>query len=450
MSKALKLRRGVDIKLIGEAEKIITDAPYPKTVAIKPTDFEGIKPKVIVKPGDEVKAGTTIMYDRDQEKVKFAAPLSGEVVEVKRGEKRKLLEVIILADKEVQYEDFKAADPNSLNREEIIEKLCDSGAWPFITQRPYDVIANPDQKPKSIFISAFDSAPLAADNDFVVHGEDEVFQKGIDALAKLTEGKVHLTTNGAAKADDAFLKAKNVVHHQVSGPHPAGNAGVHIHHFDPVGRGDVVWTVKPQDVLTIGRLFDAGKFDASRIVALTGSQAKDRKYYRTFLGTSTKELFDQYTDSENTRYISGSVLSGTKIDKEGYLGFYDSQLVAMPEGGNPEMFGWIKPNPGKFSLSRALVSWLQPGKKYDLNANMNGEERPFVVTEEYEKVFPFDIYPVQLIKAILVEDIELMEELGIYEVAPEDFALCETICTSKVPSQTIVRNGLNMLREELS
>lgn len=450
MSKALKLKRGADIKLVGEAEKIITDAPYPKTVAIKPTDFEGIKPKVIVKAGDEVKAGTTIMYDRNHEQVKFASPVSGEVVEVKRGEKRKLLEIIILADKENQYIDFTAAEPSSLSRDQIIEKLCESGVWPFITQRPYDVIANPSQTPKSIFISAFDSAPLAPDNDFVIHGQADLFQTGVDALAKLTEGKVHLTTNGAAKADEAFLQAKNVVHHQVSGPHPAGNVGVHVHHFDPVGRGDVVWTVKPQDVLTIGRLFKSGKFDASRVIALTGSRASDRKYYRTILGTSTKELFEQHTNGENTRYISGNVLSGTKIDKEGYLSFYDTQLVAMPEGGEAEMFGWIMPNPGKFSLSRALVSWLQPGKKYDLDANLNGEERPFVVTEEYEKVFPLDIYPVQLIKAILVQDIELMEELGIYEVAPEDFALCETICTSKIPSQTIVRNGLNMLREEMS
>ncbi len=450
MSNVLKLRKGVDIKLVGEADKVLVDAPHPKTVAIKPTDFEGIKPKVVVKKGHEVKAGTTIMYDKNHEAVKFTSPVSGEIVEVKRGDKRKLLEIIILADSEIRYEDFKAADPNSLERDAIVDKICSAGLWPFIKQRPYDVIANPEDKPKSIFISAFDSSPLAPDNDFILHGEGEAFQAGIDAIAKLTEGKVHLTTNAATKADDVFTSAKNVVHHQVSGPHPAGNVGVQIHHFDPVGRGDVIWTLKPQDVWTIGKLFLTGKLDARRVIALTGSKISNRKYFRTILGTSTKDLFEQNAEKGNSRFISGNVLTGTKIHADGYLGFYDYQLTAIPEGGEPEMFGWIKPDPSKFSLSRALPSWLIPGKKFDLNANMNGEERPFVVTEEYEKVFPFDIYPVQLIKAIMVEDVELMEELGIYEVAPEDFALCETICTSKIPSQTIVREGLSKLRIEMS
>ncbi|MAC96120.1 MAG: NADH:ubiquinone reductase (Na(+)-transporting) subunit A [Flavobacteriales bacterium] len=450
MSKAVKIKRGVDIKLVGEAEKVLVDAPRPKTVAIKPTDFEGIKPKVVVKPGNEVKAGTVLMYDKNHEAVKFTSPVSGEVVEVKRGEKRKLLEIIVLADQETKYEDFGAADPASLDAKQIKEKICASGLWPFIKQRPYDVIANPNDEPKSIFISAFDSAPLAPDNDFILHGEDKLFQKGVDALAKLTKGKIHLTVNGAAKADEVFLNAKNVVRHEVSGPHPAGNVGLHIHNFDPINTGETVWVVKPQDVLAIGRLFESGKFDARRIIALAGAQVKDPKYYRTILGASTKELFEQHTSSDNTRYISGSVLTGTKIDQEGYLGFYDYQLTAIPEGGEPQMFGWITPNPNKFSISRALPSWLQPGKKYNLTADKNGEERPFVVTEEYEKVFPFDIYPVQLLKAIMIEDIELMEELGVYEVAPEDFALCETVCTSKIPSQEIVRNGLNMLRKEMS
>lgn len=451
MSDVLKIRRGTNIKLKGEAEKVLLDASPADTFAIKPPDFEGIKPKVTVKEGHEVKAGTVLMYDKNQEAVKFTSPVSGEIAQIKRGEKRKLLEIIVLADKETKYEDFGAADPNSLGRDEVIKKMTDSGVWPFVRQRPYDVIANPNDTPKSIFISAFDSAPLAPDNDFIIHGQGELFQKGIDALNKLTEGKVHLTIDGSAKADEAFSGAKNVVLHKVSGPHPAGNVGVHIHNFDPIGRGQVVWTVNVQDVLTIGRLFDTGKFDASRVVAVCGSQINDPKYFKTILGTSTKNLLEDLakTDQPN-RYISGNVLTGTKIEKEGYLGFYDYQLTVIPEGGEPRMFGWIKPNPDKFSTHRSMVSWLQPAKKYELNAEMNGEERPFVVTEEYEKVFPFDIYPVQLIKAIMVEDIELMEALGIYEVAPEDFALCEVVCTSKIPSQSVVRNGLSMLRKEMS
>lgn len=450
MSKSLKIKRGVNIKLIGEAERVLTDAPTPATVSIKPPDFEGIKPKVVVKAGDQVKAGTVLMYDKNFEQVKFTSPVSGEIAEVKRGDKRKLLEIIVIADKEIQYLDFKAADPNSLNRKEIVAKICESGLWPFIKQRPYDVIANPEDEPNSIFISAFDSSPLAPDNDFIMHGSDALFQKGIDVLSKLTDGKIHLVTNGRDKADEVFLNAKNVEHHQINGPHPAGNVGVQIHHLSPIKKGDTIWTLKPQDILTIGRLFESGKFQAERIIAITGAQVKSPKYYRTTMGVSMKSILKDLQKEGNNRIISGNVLTGTKVAEDSHLGYYDYQITVIPEGGEAEMFGWIKPNPDKFSISRALVSWLQPNKKYNLNANMNGEERPFVMTGQYEKVFPFDIYPVQLIKSILVDDIEMMEELGIYEVAPEDFALCETVCTSKIPSQTIVRDGLSMLRKEMS
>lgn len=449
MSNVLKIKRGTDIHLVGEAEKVLSDAPQSETIAIKPTDFPGLKPKLSVKVGDEVKAGTPLFYDKDNEEIKFTSPVSGEVAEIKRGEKRVILEVVVLADKEIKYEDFKAADPNSLSGEEVAAKILAAGLWPFIKQRPYDVVANPKQKPKAIFISAFDSAPLAADNDFILHGKGAIFQKGLNAIAKLTEGKVHLTVNAAAKADEVFLGAKNVQLNKIEGPHPAGNVGVQIHHIDPVMKGEVVWTLKPQDVLSIGNLFATGNFDASRVVAVAGSQISSPKYYKTILGSNTKNLFEGVKEGE-TRFISGNVLTGTRINKDGYLGFYDYQLTAIPEGGEPRMFGWITPNPDKFSLSRALVSWLMPNKKYNLTADMNGEERPFVVTEEYDKVFPFDIYPVQLLKSIMVEDIELMENLGIYEVAPEDFALCETICTSKIESQKIVRDGLMKLKVEMS
>lgn len=450
MPKSLKIKKGVDIKLVGEAEKIITEAPVPDSVAIKPADFDGIKPKLVVKVGDEVKAGSTLFYDKNYEQVKFSSPVSGEIAEIKRGDKRKLLEIVILADKETKYEDFGAADPQSLSREEIIEKMCKSGLWPFLKQRPYDVIANPKDEPKAIFISAFDSSPLAPDNDFILHNNGENFQKGLDIISKLSSGKVYLTTHGKHKADEIFLNAKNVEHNTISGPHPAGNVGVQIHHLNPISKGEAVWTLKPQDITTIGKLFETGKFHAERIIAIAGSRVKSPKYYKTIMGVGAKTLLAGILEEGGNRIISGNVLTGTKIEEGGYLGFYDYQISVIPEGGEPRMFGWITPNPDKFSVSRSLISWLMPGKKYDLNAEMNGEERAFVVTEEYEKVFPFDIYPVQLIKSIMVDDIELMEELGIYEVAPEDFALCETICTSKIPSQAIVRNGLAMLRAEMS
>ncbi len=449
MSKVLKIKKGTDIKLVGDAEKVLADAKQSETIALKPTDFPGLKPKLSVKVGDEVKAGSPLFYDKDHEAIKFTSPVSGEVVDIKRGEKRRILEVLVLADAETKYHDFKPAKAADLNREQVLEKMTASGVWPFVKQRPYDVVANPAEMPKAIFISAFDSSPLAPDNDFVVHGRGATFQAGLDALAKLTTGKVHLTVNADAKADDAFLNAKNVQLNHISGPHPAGNVGVQIHHIDPVMKGEVVWTLKPQDVLCIGNLFETGHYDASRIVALSGSQINQAKYYRTILGTNTKSLFSDVKEGES-RFISGNVLTGTRIAQDGYLGFYDYQLTAIPEGGTPRMFGWITPNPDQFSLSRALVSWMMPGKKYNLTADMNGEERPFVVTEEYEKVFPFDIYPVQLLKSIMIEDIEMMENLGIYEVAPEDFALCETICTSKIESQKIVRDGLLKLKVEMS
>ena len=448
MSKVLKIKKGADIKLVGGAEKILADGPMPSTVAVKPTDFEGITPKLVVKVGDEVKAGSTLFYSKDNDQIKFASPVSGEIAEVKRGAKRVIQDIIIVADKETKYEDFGVSNPSSDSREAIIEKLCKSGVWPFIKQRPYDVVAKPSDQAKAIFISAFDSAPLAPDNDFIVHGQAATFQKGIDVLAKLAE--VHLTVNNAAKADGAFLQAKNVKLHSVEGPHPAGNVGVHIHHFAPISKGEVVWTIKPQDVLAIGKLFETGKYDATRVVAVAGAQVKTPKYFRTIQGVNLKTLLDGNLTEGNNRIISGNVLTGEKVTLDGYLGFYDCVVTVIPEGGEAQMFGWITPNPSKFSISRALVSWMSPNKKYNLDANMNGEERPFVVTEEYDKVFPFDIYPVQLVKAIMVDDIELMENLGIYEVAPEDFALCETVCTSKIPTQTIVRNGLAMLREEMS
>ncbi len=449
MSKVLKIKKGTDIKLVGEAEKILADALVSETVAIKPTDFAGLSPKLLVKVGDEVKAGTPLFYNKNDESIKFSSPVSGEVVAINRGEKRRILDVVILADKEIAYEKFAVAEPSSLDKKGITEALCNAGLWPFIKQRPYDVVASPKDSPKAIFVSAFDSHPLAPDNDFVLHGKAKAFQLGLEAISKLTEGKVHLNVNADAKADEAFLNAKGVQLNQVSGPHPAGNVGVQIHHLAPISKGEVVWTLKPQDVLSIGKFFETGHFDASRVVAVCGAQVNDPKYYRTILGSKISALAPNLKEGE-TRLISGNVLTGTHVSADGYLGFYDYQVTAIPEGGEPRMFGWITPNPDQFSLSRALVSWMMPNEKYNLTADMNGEERPFVVTEEYEKVFPFDIYPVQLLKSIMIEDIELMENLGIYEVAPEDFALCETICTSKIESQTIVRNGLEMLRIEMS
>ncbi len=450
MSKFIKIKRGLNIKLVGEAEKVISDLPMPDTVALKPPNFIGVVPKLMVKEGDEVQAGTVLFYDKNNEAIKFSSPVSGEVVEIARGEKRKILEIRILADKETKYVHFDKTKPGNLSREEIIGTLLNSGAWPFIRQRPFGIIASPEQQPKSIFISAFDSSPLSPDYDFIMIGQDEAFQTGLEVLKKLTSGKVHLNIK-AETYSGLFSNAKGVEINRISGPHPAGNVGVQIHHIDPVNKGESVWCISPQDVVILGRLFLEGKFDCSKVVALTGSQITNPKYYKTIAGCAIKNILaDGQPKNGDNRIISGNVLTGQQISGDGYLNFYDAQLTVIPEGNEPEFMGWLAPGLNKFSHSRTFFSWLNPGKKHELNTNLHGEERPFVVTGEYEKVFPMDIYPVHLLKSILIEDIEMMENLGIYEVVEEDFALCEFVCTSKIESQHIIRMGLDLIRKEFS
>ena len=448
MSKIIKIGKGLDIRLKGEAEKVLVQSDPPKVVAVKPTDFHGLIPKVIVRPGDKVKAGSILFLDKYNERVQYASPVSGEVAEVVRGEKRRVLEVRVLADAQTQYEQFGPGDPSTMNRETIIQKLLKSGVWPVIKQRPFDVVADPAGDPKAIFISCFDSNPLGPDMDVVVRGQGDDFQTGLNALAKLTKGKVYLGISPDTKAAE-FLNAKGVVINTFSGPHPAGNVGPQIHKVNPINKGEVVWVVNVQDVIVIGRLFRKGVYDATRIVAVTGSRAKDRKYYRTISGAPVKDIVGQVSD--DVRIISGNVLTGDRVENDGFLGFYHQQITVIPEGDEPKFFiteGWASPGFDKFSASRSFPAWLMPGKKFDMDTNQNGEERAFVMSGQYEPVFPFDIYPVHLLKSILVNDIDRMEQLGLYEVAPEDFALCEFVCTSKINSQNIIRSGLDILKKE--
>ena len=448
MAETVKIRKGLNIKLKGKAEKVYVDVPISETVAVKPTDFTNLRVKLLCQVGDEVKAGTALFCDKDNDKVVFTSPVSGEVVEVKRGDKRKILEIKVLADKEIMYEPFKQANPADLSREEIIEWMLKSGTWPLVRQRPFEIIANPEDTPKAIFISAFNSAPLAPDNDFILHGHGEEFQAGLDAVGKLSGGKVHLNINASATASKVFTNSTGVQINKISGPHPAGNVGVQIHHIDAVNKGEVVWHLSPQDVLMVGRLFIGGKYDASRVVALTGSEVKKTRYHKTIIGTSIKNMIADNIEGDNVRYISGNVLTGTQIDADGYLGFYDAQVTVIPEGNESRFLGWLAPGFDKFSLSRTFFSWLTPEKEYSLNSNMNGESRAYVVTGQYEQVLPMDIYPVQMLKSIMIGDVEQLENLGIYEVAEEDFALCEYVCTSKVEVQDLIRQGLDMVKKE--
>jgi Na+-transporting NADH:ubiquinone oxidoreductase subunit A len=449
MVKQVKIKRGVDIKLQGIAEQIYGNAEVTKSYALKPSDFPGIRLKLKVREGDEVLAGDTILFDKDRPEVTIPAPVSGEVIEILRGEKRKIIEIRILPDAEVKHKKIAVVNPKTTDAETIKKNILEVGAWAHIRQRPYGIIANANKEPRDIFITCFDSSPLAPDSDFVVHGQEEDFKAGIEALKKLTAGKVYLGVDGKTNPAKAYTGIDGVELVGFNGPHPAGNVGVQIHHIKPINKGEIVWGLGYQDVLILGRVFTQGVYDSSRYITVCGSQIEKPLYHKVKIGASLKPLLEGNVKAGNNRYISGNVLTGTQISSEGYLGFYDTQFTVMPEGGEDEFFGWIAPNFDKFSISRTLFSWVSPSKRYDLDASMNGEERAFVVTGEYEKVFPFDIYPVQLIKSIMINDIEAMENLGIYEVTEEDFALCEVVCTSKIPVQSTIREGLDLMVKEL-
>lgn len=452
MSKTIKLKKGLDIRLVGEAEKIVSEIPFPSSIALKPSDFHGLKPKMLVKEGAHVEAGTPVFSDKYNEALNFVSPVSGTVKSIVRGDKRKILAVVIDTDQDQKYVSNNPFNVDTMSSEELKEVFLKNGLFPFIKQRPLDIVANPNNTPKAIFISAFDSAPLAADLDFLLHGRAEDFQVGIDALAKLTTGKVHLSLNGKLGSDDTFSNAKNVEIHKFTGKHPAGNVGTQIHHIDPVNKGEFVWTINAQDVAIIGRFLKTGKYDAHKIIAITGSEASSPKYYRTVICANLSGLLAGNVKTDKTvRIVSGNVLTGDKVAEDGYLGFYHNQLTLLPEGNELKFVltkGWFGPGFDKFSNSRLFPTFLTPNKKFRLDTNTNGEERAFVVTGELERVFPFDILPMQLVKAAITNDIDGMENLGIYEVAPEDFALCEYVCTSKIDIQDKIRKGLDVIAEE--
>ncbi|MCM5664189.1 Na(+)-translocating NADH-quinone reductase subunit A [Galbibacter mesophilus] len=446
MSNDIKIRKGLDIKLKGEAEKLVSDAPRSKTFAIKPTDFHGVTPKVIVKEGESVKAGDIIFYSKYSEKVKFASPVSGTLKEVKRGAKRKILEVIIEADSADTYKEFGKKDVGAMSAEEVKQHLLESGCWPFIKQRPYDIVANPDDAPKAIFISALATAPLAADVEFLLGKRKDEFQLGIDAISKLTSGKTHLSVDKSSAS--FFNEVKGVQLHKVSGPHPAGNVGVQIHHIDPVNSGERVWVINPEDVAIIGSLFKTGKLDLTRTVAVGGTEAPKAQYFRFKIGSNVKDVVGQLP--ANVRIISGDVLTGDKVANAGYVGYYHNTITLIPEGNDYRMFGWLPFKDNNIpSMSRTSFSWLFPNKRYKVNTNLNGEERALVVTGEMEKVMPMDIYPMQLLKECMASNIEKMENLGIYEVAPEDFALVDYVNTSKLEAQAIIREALDVMIKEV-
>lgn len=452
MTDKIKLKKGFNINLAGKAEKKISANPLPQTYAVKPSDFHDIlRPKALVNVGDAVKAGTPVLIDKLKENIMFTSPVSGEVAAVNRGEKRKLLEIVILADNKNEYEIFPSysiSEIMTLSKEVALEAMLVSGVWPNIIQRPFGVIADPKDTPKSIFISAFDTHPLAPDYDFLLKGQEKYFQAGLDILKKFTSGQIYLNINSESEVSPVFSKAEGVKISSFAGPHPAGNVGVQIHKLDPISKGDIVWAINPLGVVQIGKLFLEGIYDSSKIFALAGSEVNAPQYYRTYAGGCIEKIVENNVTDGDLRFISGNALTGQKISRNGYIGFYDHLVTVLPEGGKFEFLGWIRPIANRVSFHRAigLFSFLNPNREYRLDTNNRGEARPFVQTGIFEKVTPMDILPTYLLKAILVEDYDEMEALGIYEVVEEDLALCEFVDVSKHEVQEILRRGINLIQ----
>lgn len=447
MAHKIKIKKGLQIPLLGEPQEVFRGIIKSDIVRIYPEDFHGVTPKMTVKAGEQVKAGSALFYDKNHPDLLFASPVSGVVAAVERGEKRRILYIEIKADEDIAYRDFGKKSVSALSADDVKASISEAGIWFLIKQRPYDVIANPDKTPRDIFVTGFDSSPLAPSYDFIIAGQEADLQTGLDALAKLTPGKVYLSIRSQTKNED-LRRAKNVVVTEFDGPHPAGNVGVQINHLSPVNRGETVWTLNALDVAVIGRLFNKGIVDLTRVVALSGSEVKHTGYYRIAVGTQLSSLFeDNVTEGIPLRYISGNVLTGTKIDRDGSLRAYDSQITVIPEGKNVhETLGWASLSPNRYS---AGCTYPHLKKRYRLDARILGGSRAIIVSNEYDKVFPMDIYPEPLLKSIIAFNIDKMENLGIYEVAPEDFALCEFVDTSKLEIQRIVRKGLDLLRKEM-
>lgn len=447
----VRLEKGHDILIEGESVEKIDSEVRANTFAVQPPNYIGIKPipKVVVQVGDSVKAGDELFYDKQNPEVKFVAPVSGEIIALNRAEKRAIKEVVILADKTQEYKALPSVNLDEISREDLMAFMMEHGALGMIRQRPYNVVVDPAVIPNNIFVSTFDSAPLAPNLNFVIKGKEEAFAAGLKVLAKLTSGKVHLGLDGKSEETPAaaFVEAEGVEKTYFHGAHPAGNVGIQIHHTAPINANDTVWTLDVQSVATIGAMVTESKFDASRVVAIAGA-VNDPKYVNTFIGANIGDLLKDNVSIDNPRYISGDVLSGEEKQGEEFLNIFDDQISVVKEGDYYEMFGWLLPLTPRPSISNTFPNFLFRDHKFEVDTNTHGEYRAFVVTGQYEKVLPMDIYPQHLLKSILVNDYERMEGLGLLEVVEEDLALCEFVCTSKQPVQNILREGLNTLREQ--
>lgn len=448
MANVIKLRKGLDINLKGKAAKQKFSVKAAAQYALVPDDFVGMTPKVVVREGDKVKAGDALFVNKKQTDVKFASPVSGVVQAVVRGDRRKVLRVVVEADKDQQYVDFGQKQVASLDGDAVVKALLEAGLFGYINQLPYAVSTTPDQKPRAVFVSALRDMPLAGDFEYELQGNEEDFQTGLTALSK--EAPVYLGI-GAKQTSKALTEAKDVEMNVFDGPCPAGNVGVQVNNIAPVNKGEVVWTVDPTAVIFFGRLFRTGKVDLRRLVAVAGSEITKPEYAEVLVGQPIADLLEgKLAAKDHVRIINGNPLTGRKATKDDFVGGHTSEITVIPEGDNvDEMLGWILPRTNDFSVSRSYFSWLfGKNKEYALDARVKGGERHMIMSGEYDKVLPMDIYAEYLIKAIIAGDIDRMEQLGIYEVAPEDFAVAEFVDSSKLELQHIVRQGLDMLRKE--
>ena len=440
------VRKGLDLPILGAPDALVDGHLRASVYAVRPSDFRGLVPKLAVKEGDRVLAGDVLFTDKVDPRIRITSPVSGEVARVERGEKRKILAVVVLADSQQEYRKFTSGTP--ANREDAINWLLESGAWSLVESRPYGRIANPDAEPKAVFINGMATEPLAVAPAVALAGREEDFAMGLQVLGLLSKRTV--LSIAASETAPALTKGSGVELHQFKGPHPAGTTSVHINQVSPLNKGEVVWTLNYQDVVILGHLARTGNLKLERVLALSGTGIAKPRAITAVAGANLEAFLNAELKSGNYRVISGSVLTGTKVSKTDYLTYYASQLTAIPEGEGTDFFGWVLPSFAKWSVSRTLFSWLTPSKKFDLNTKQHGEDRAFVVTGLYEKVFPFDILPMPLLKAMWAKDLEKMEQLGAYEVVPEDFALCEVVCPSKQELQKLAEEALDLLYTEMN
>lgn len=450
MSETIVLKKGLDVPVSGRADLRVSKSMTPDVVAVLPDSAKGLLPRLLVKEGDRVLCGSPVIADKKNPDILLTSPVSGSVKEVVRGEKRKLLAVLIKADEKQESVDFGIKDTAAMSAEDVKAALLQSGLWPFLIQRPYGILADPAASPKAIFASAFHSAPLAADTEFTLGSRTAFIQKGIDALSKIAP--VHVSLDAGVK-DSAFARLGGCTLHKFLGKHPAGNVGVQISHISPIRKGETVWTVSLFGLAAIGKLFAAGRYDVRRLVAVCGPAAIEPSYVETVPGTPVRCFAPFYGNTpEDDRFISGDILSGTNVGENGYLLWNDDQLSIIREGTDKELLGWIRPlRLNQFSQDRSYFSWLFPRRKYDMDTNLHGGPRPFLMNDGYyAKVLPMDIYPIFLAKACFAGDIDKMEQFGIYEVLPEDLALCEFVDPSKNYIQDLIAKGIDLMLKEMA